>query len=132
VFTGRGYTQTPSGDPTFLYQDVVVALQEERKINNGQPTLHALCLVALNVKEDETVVHIGAGTGYYTAVLAELTGTSGKVFAYEISPGLAQRTTRNLADLPNVTVFQRSGAEGLLPACPASCPLGGAPAKPSI
>jgi protein-L-isoaspartate(D-aspartate) O-methyltransferase len=132
VFTGRGYTETPTGDPTFLYQDVVVALDEERKINNGQPALHALCLVALNVKERETVVHIGAGTGYYTAVLAELTGTSGKVFAYEISPGLAQRATRNLADLPNVTVFQRSGAEGLLPACDAIYVSAGATAPLDI
>ena len=119
VFTGRGYTQTPSGDPTFLYQDVVVALEEERGINNGQPALHALCLAALRVKEGESVVHIGAGTGYYTAVLAELTGVTGKVFAYEIAQSLAQRATRNLADLPNVAVYQRSGAEGLLPDCEA-------------
>jgi protein-L-isoaspartate(D-aspartate) O-methyltransferase len=119
VFTGRGYTQTPSGDPAFLYQDVVVALEEERGINNGQPALHALCLAALSVKEGESVVHIGAGTGYYTAVLAELTGVTGKVFAYEIAQSLAQRATRNLAALPNVAVYQRSGAEGLLPDCEA-------------
>ena len=119
VFTGRGYTLTPSGDPAFLYQDVVVALEEERGINNGQPALHALYLAALSVKEGESVVHIGAGTGYYTAVLAELTGVTGKVFAYEIAQSLAQRATRNLADLPNVAVYQRSGTEGLLPDCEA-------------
>jgi hypothetical protein len=44
VFTLRGYIQTPSDDAAFVYQDVVVALDEERRINNGQPTLHALCL----------------------------------------------------------------------------------------
>lgn len=128
VFTGRGYTQTPSGDPAFLYQDVVVALEEERGINNGQPALHALCLAALSVKEGESVVHIGAGVGYYTAVLAELTGVTGKVFAYEIAQSLAQRATRNLAHLPNVAVYQRSGAEGLLPDCEAIYVCAGATA----
>jgi protein-L-isoaspartate(D-aspartate) O-methyltransferase len=89
----------PFRDPAFLYQDVVVALEEERGINNGQPALHALCLAALSVKEGESVVHIGAGAGYYTAVLAELTGVTGKVFAYESAQSLAQSATRNLAHL---------------------------------
>jgi protein-L-isoaspartate(D-aspartate) O-methyltransferase len=71
------------------------------------------------VKRDETVIHIGAGTGYYTAVLAELVGPAGKVIAYEIEPELAQKATRNLVDLPNVTVHSHSGAEGSLPDCDA-------------
>jgi len=117
IFTGRGYISTPSDDPDLLYQDILVALDDERQINNGQPSLHALCLAALNVQEGETVVHIGAGTGYYTAVLAELAGPAGKVFAYEIEPDLAQRASRALADLPNVTVHSQSGAEASLPVC---------------
>jgi protein-L-isoaspartate(D-aspartate) O-methyltransferase len=117
VFTLRGYVQTPSDDPAFLYQDIVVALDEERRINNGQPTLHARCLAALNVLEGEAIVHIGAGSGYYTAVLAELTGPNGAVTAYEIDPALAERATRCLADLPNVTVHRRSAAESSLPSC---------------
>ncbi|HTZ89730.1 MAG TPA: class I SAM-dependent methyltransferase [Alloacidobacterium sp.] len=119
VFTARGYIQTPSDDPAFIYQDIVVALDEEHRINNGQPALHAVCLAALNVNEGETVIHVAAGTGYYTAVLAELVGPTGKVIAYEINPNLAQRAIRNLSDLPNVTVHSRSGAEGLLPDCDA-------------
>jgi protein-L-isoaspartate(D-aspartate) O-methyltransferase len=117
IFTGCGYISTPSDDPALLYQDILVALEEELKINNGQPTLHALCLAALNVQEGETVVHIGAGTGYYTAVLAELVGPVGQVFAFEVEPELAQRASTTLADLPNVTVYPRSGAEAPLPIC---------------
>jgi protein-L-isoaspartate(D-aspartate) O-methyltransferase len=117
IFTGRGYISTPSDDPALLYQDILVALEEELKINNGQPTLHALCLAALNVQEGETVVHIGAGTGYYTAVLAELVGSAGQVFAFEVEPELAQRASTTLADLPNVTVYPRSGAVAPLPIC---------------
>ena len=117
VLTAAGYIETPSDDPAFLYQDVTVAVEAEGQINNGQPTLHALCLMALNVKEGETAVHVGAGTGYYTAVLARLTGPAGAVFGYEIEERLAGRAASNLADLPNVTVHRRSGSEGPLPEC---------------
>lgn len=117
VSTGHGYIQTPSDDPAVLYQDIVVALDEKRRINNGQPALHARCLAALKVQEGETAVHIGAGTGYYSAVLAELVGPAGRVLAYEIDPVLAERAGKCLGGLPNVTVIPHSGSKGSLPEC---------------
>src|SRR5258705_6670332 len=51
VFGLGGYLQTPTDDPALLYQDVTVAISKERGINNGQPTLHAICLAALDIKE---------------------------------------------------------------------------------
>jgi protein-L-isoaspartate(D-aspartate) O-methyltransferase len=119
VFAGGNYVETPTDDPAFLYQDVVVALAPERRINNGQPTLHAINLAALDVKQGEKILHIGAGTGYYTAVLARLTGTTGTVVAYEIEHDLAQHAIQNLSDFSNVTVEGRSGSEGSLPLCDA-------------
>ena len=117
IFTGGGYIATPTDDPAFLYQDVTVALSESSKINNGQPVLHAVSLATLNPQDGETALHVGAGTGYYTAVLAQLTAPTGQVLAYEIEPALAERATANLADMANVVVNARSGAEGPLPAC---------------
>ena len=117
VFTATGYIEAPSDDPAILYQDVLVSLRREGSINNGQPSLHALCLAALRVSKGERVVHVGAGTGYYTTVLAKLVGDAGKVDAYEIEPDLAQRAMRNLAAYANVTVHARSGAEAPLPDC---------------
>jgi protein-L-isoaspartate(D-aspartate) O-methyltransferase len=117
VFTRAGYIQTPSDDPALLYQDITVALKSEEQINNGQPTLHAGCLAVLGVKEGEVVVHVGAGTGYYSALLAKLTGSTGSVFAYEIDQYLAERATENLAEYSNVIVHHRSGAEGEFPIC---------------
>ena len=58
---------------------------------------------------------MGAGTGYYTAILAYLVGSSGKVVGYEIDNDLARRATGNLADLSNVEVRGLSGSEGTLP-----------------
>jgi protein-L-isoaspartate(D-aspartate) O-methyltransferase len=115
--TAIGYVETPTGDPALLYQDFPVSLKEEGAINTGSPTLHALCLSTLDPKEGETALHIGAGTGYYTAVLARLVGAAGSVRAYEIEPDLAQRAAGCLADLPQVTVHTRSGSEGPLPEC---------------
>jgi protein-L-isoaspartate(D-aspartate) O-methyltransferase len=119
IFTSSGLVATPSDDPTFLYQDVTVSLAADRRINNGQPLLHAISLAALNPVGGETVLHIGAGTGYYTAILSKLVGPTGSVLAYEIEPDLAQRATINLADYPNVAVYHRSGSQGLLPNCDA-------------
>ena len=117
VFTSTGYLKTPSDDPAFLYQDVVVSLGGRESLNNGQPSLHALCIAALAPKKGDTVVHVGAGTGYYTTLLAKLVGEGGKVIAYEIDPELAQRATGNLSEFPNVTVNHRSGAEAPIPEC---------------
>jgi protein-L-isoaspartate(D-aspartate) O-methyltransferase len=106
---------TPTSDPAFLYQDVVVSLAADRHINNGQPVLHAICLAALNIQQGEKILHIGAGTGYYTAILAKLAGLIGAVEAYEIEADLAERATQNLADQRNVTVHLRNASEGPLP-----------------
>jgi len=119
VFTSSGYVSTPSDDPAFLYQDVVVSLGAKGPLNNGQPSLHALCLAALAPQKGETVVHVGAGTGYYTTLLAKLVGEAGTVIAYEIDEELAQRAIVNLSQFAHVAVNHRSGAEGPIPECDA-------------
>jgi protein-L-isoaspartate(D-aspartate) O-methyltransferase len=117
IFAGGNLLETPSGDPAYLYQDVVVAIAPDRGINNGQPVLHAMCLAALAVQPGVTIVHIGAGTGYYTAILARLTGPAGHVHAYEIEEDLAARATRNLSEFANVTVHHHNATQAPLPSC---------------
>ena len=53
----------------------------------------------------ETVIHIGAGGGYYTAMLSMLVEPGGKVFAYEIDARLAEMARRNLEPYGNVTLI---------------------------
>jgi len=131
IFVGTGYIETPSDDPAFLYQDVMVGIAPERRINNGQPVLHAICLAALDVKLGETVTHIGAGSGYYTAVLARLAG-NGSTIAYEIEKDLAEMAKSNLNRFPNVTVHHSSGSEGPLSECDAIYVSAGATAPLDI
>ena len=115
IWTGAAYVRTPDDDPAFLYQDTLIALDRLRGVNIGQPSLHARCLGALAVCEGESVVQVGAGSGYYTALLAELAGPSGLVTSFEIDSGLAERATANLADRPTVTVLARSGTADRVP-----------------
>lgn len=115
VSTGAGYLPTPSDDPRYLYQDLVIGLVPEKKINNGQPTLHARCLAAVDPRPGETVVHIGAGTGYYTALLDELVAPSGKVHAYEVDESLAERAVDALRGRERVTVHRTNACDGAVP-----------------
>jgi len=104
-------------DPAMLYQDVLVQIKGEVAINNGQPSLHALCFAAMRVVPGEAAIHIGAGTGYYTAMLGKLVGERGRVDAYEIESDLALRAAENLAEMPWVRVQAKSGTAGFLPEC---------------
>ncbi len=98
-------------DPALVYQDVVIALDEERGVNNGSPSLHARWLHLVSPREGEKVAHIGAGTGYYSAILSELVGPSGRVTAIEYDPTLAERAKENLRDRDNVEVVRDNGLE---------------------
>ena len=80
-----------------------------RKLNNGSPSLWARLFDVLDVQPGERLVHVGAGTGYYTAVLAELTGAEGSVIGIEIDPGLAERARRSLAPWPWVHLLAGDG-----------------------
>ncbi|MGY5805133.1 protein-L-isoaspartate O-methyltransferase family protein [Rhizobium sp. LEGMi12c] len=105
IRVNRGYLQTPSDDPIYLYQNVLVALDKSKGINNGEPFLHAAFLGAVAAKPGETVVHIGTGTGYYTAILSTLVTPGGHVHAVEIDEALAERTRDNLSSFENVSVI---------------------------
>ncbi len=89
VLVSKGYIETPNDDPAMLYQDIVVAIDPSRRINNGEPSLHARCLNAVAPQPGESVLHIGTGSGYYSAILATLVGSSGRVAGIEVVPELA-------------------------------------------
>jgi len=103
------YWTTDDADPRHLYHDVLVAIDEERRLNNGQPSLWARMYDHLELSRDAHVVHIGAGTGYYSAILAEIVGGAGRITAIEIDPALAARASENLAAWWQATVVAADG-----------------------
>lgn len=110
-----GYWTTEDADPAHLYHDVLVAIDERRGLNNGQPRLWAFLFDTLDLARGEHVVHVGTGTGYYTAILAEIVGAGGRVSGIEVDPVLASRSRGSLAaNWPQVKVITTDGF--------ASCP----------
>jgi len=109
-------TAPHSSDPADLYADILVAIDMAKGINNGQPSLHAQWIAAIDPQPGEIVAHVGCGGGYYSAILAELVGPAGHVHAYEIEPGVAALARRSLARYANVTVHGASAQAAPLPA----------------
>jgi protein-L-isoaspartate(D-aspartate) O-methyltransferase len=94
-----------------LYHDVFVALKSEKFLNNGQPSMIARLIAALNLSPGKRVFHCGCGTGYYTAIMAEVVGSNGSVVAAEIDSTLAEIAVTNLRDYDHVRVLSRDGAD---------------------
>lgn len=94
VLSGGITTRTNTlGD---IYANVLIVLDRRKGINNGEPSLHAAWLDAISPQPGEQVIHVGAGMGYYTAILAYLTAPGGQVDAYEYQFDLAEAAIRNL------------------------------------
>ncbi|WP_202326215.1 protein-L-isoaspartate O-methyltransferase family protein [Mesorhizobium sp. 113-3-9] len=115
IVAGNGRVTTPSADPSHIYQNVLVALDADKGINNGEPFLHAMWIGKLAPKLGETVTHIGAGTGYYTALLARLVSPGGTVTAFELDDKLADLARRNLKAYGNATVVHGDAVTTPLP-----------------
>jgi protein-L-isoaspartate(D-aspartate) O-methyltransferase len=115
IIAGNGKVTTPSADPAHIYQNVLVALDDDKGINNGEPFLHAMWIGKLAPRPGEAVTHIGAGTGYYTAVLARLVSPGGTVTAFELDEKLADLARKNLEAYGNVTVVHGDAVTAPLP-----------------
>ena len=111
AFTGlAGAAYSTTDNPRDLYHNVLVALDPDRHLNNGQPSALARWIEALELEAGDRVYHLGCGVGYYTAIMAEVVGAGGSVEASEVDAGLAARARENLAAYPNVSLHVGDGA----------------------
>jgi protein-L-isoaspartate(D-aspartate) O-methyltransferase len=97
--------RTPDASPAWVYHNVLLSLDERKGINNGSPSFWAYLFDQLSLKAGERVLQVGAGTGYYTAILAELVGESGHVRAIEYDKRLAAIARKNLKPLRQVELI---------------------------
>jgi len=87
----------------------------ELPLGNGQrmwaPKLEALVLQTLNLKRGESVLEIGTGSGYFTALLGH---RAGKITSVEIDPRLSSEAASKLArhGIANVGCEVGDGARG--------------------
>jgi protein-L-isoaspartate(D-aspartate) O-methyltransferase len=103
------YDTTEDADPRHIYHNVLVAIDAARELNNGEPASLARWLDALELRAGDRVVHMGCGTGYYTAIIAPVVGPRGSVLAIEVDLELAARAEASLARYRQVRVLQGDG-----------------------
>ncbi len=104
------YWPTPDADPRCVYHNVVIGLLPEKGLNNGQPSFWAYLFDRLELAPGKHVLHLGCGTGYYSAVLAEIVGPTGRVTAIDIEAALVARAREALAPWPQVTAINADGS----------------------
>ena len=100
---------TADADPAHVYQNGSIAIDAERQLFNGAPSIVAAAIDALQLSAGSRVLHVGAGTGYYSAVLAHVVGPSGHVTVLEVDEPLARAAQANLASMPWVQVHHGYG-----------------------
>lgn len=103
------YRPTPDHNPAHLYHNIPVAIDTTRNLPNGQPSAIGFFIDCLDLKSGDAVLHLGCGTGYYTAIMAEVVGASGKIIALEIEDDIAAQARNNLAYLHQVEVVSADG-----------------------
>jgi protein-L-isoaspartate(D-aspartate) O-methyltransferase len=91
-------------DPAHILHGVGVVLDQERSLHCASPARVGRALQAARLKPGNTVLHVGAGLGYFSALMAELAGPAGRIIAAEIDPHLAATARRNLDAYTNVEV----------------------------
>ena len=92
------------------YRDGPLPIGRDQTIS--QPYIVALMTQILAPQPDEVILEIGTGSGYQTAVLAELCQ---QVYSLERQPDLAEQAGQRLARLgyTNIEVYVGDGSQGL-------------------
>jgi len=91
------------------YEDHPLPIGKEQTIS--QPLIIAISLQALSLNGSESVLEVGTGSGYQTALLARL---ARQVYSVERHPELAETAERalKLLGFTNVQVSVRDGSQG--------------------
>jgi len=107
---GASYVTTDDAEARHVYHNVSVALDTGRHLMNGQPATVGRWIDELDIRPGDRVFHLGCASGYYTAIMAELVGSGGRVIAREVDDALAARAKSNLSRYPRVAVAAGDGA----------------------
>lgn len=95
------------------YDDKALPIHHEQTIS--QPTVVAFMLELLKPKPGERVLDVGSGSGWTTALLANIVGTEGKVYGIELVPELTLYGQSNIAkyNFKSATIIQAGKTFGL-------------------
>jgi len=93
------------------YEDAALPIECNQTIS--QPLMVALMSEALSLVGDERVLEVGTGSGYQTAVLAELIGPQGAIWSIERHASLSHSASKTL-DLLGYTEVRLQVGDGSL------------------
>jgi len=95
------------------YSDQALPIGEGQTIS--QPTVVAFMLELLYPKLGDRILDVGAGSGWQTALLAEMVSNKGQVFAIEVVPQLYWQARKNVAEykFKNLHFFCQNARAGL-------------------
>jgi protein-L-isoaspartate(D-aspartate) O-methyltransferase len=114
----------PGIEPERAYRDDAIVTKwdaGDRAISSSsQPAIMALMLEQLGVEPGHRLLEIGAGTGYNAALLAHLTGPSGRVTTADLDADTASAARAHLAacGFGQVSVMHADGWLGWPPGAP--------------
>lgn len=110
-----------------LYQDTPIVLVVDTKSpllgfksSISQPSLVLSMLKKLDIREGDSVLEIGAGSGWNAAMMGRLAGPTGNVYSVEIIPELIESARETIAGLGigNVKIIEGDGGYGYAQGAP--------------
>ncbi|MEQ8675004.1 MAG: protein-L-isoaspartate O-methyltransferase [Aggregatilineales bacterium] len=109
----------PTVSPEQAYQDQVVVVKVDEEgypiSSSSQPTMMAIMLEQLNLRQGMRVLEIGTGSGYNAALMAHIVGDSGHVVSIDIDDDLVSAAQSHLVASgydKNVTLVTADGVAG--------------------
>jgi protein-L-isoaspartate(D-aspartate) O-methyltransferase len=111
--------------------DIDIPIHIGYRQTNSQPSTVKRMLEWLEVKKGHKILDVGSGSGWTTALLANLTGPTGQVYAVERIPELLEfgKTNVKKLDIKNVKFFKAGKDYGLAKYAPFNRILVNASAK---
>ena len=101
----------PANFEELAFSDIEIELSSSQKMMT--PKMCARAAQALGIKNTDTILEVGTGSGYMSALLSSL---GGSVTSFEIDENLADMARKNLqtANIKNCTVTNSDGLEASL------------------
>ena len=106
----ESYRITPDAQPHHLYHNVMVAIDSCLELNSALPSYVASLIEIASIKEGAFVAQVGAGLGYYSAILSHVVGPIGSIIALEIDPKIWNECQSNLTSYSNVRCVNADGS----------------------
>lgn len=116
LFTGACWADAPNlEDVRKFYSAVPTATMDDPRRNEWQ--MPEKVVAQLLIKKGDVVADVGAGTGYFTMLLAEQTGKSGMVYAVDVDKNMTEHLTGRIKNEPagNVKVILSTIDNPMLP-----------------